>query len=104
MREIDGPAEAKPLFVEHQRLMRTLAEELKSPNARKGAANAIAHLATVTNDIDGPLAAKPLFVEYERLMDVLAAELNTPSARKDLAIAISSLAAVVQDTDGGEKA
>ncbi|MEQ5810081.1 hypothetical protein J3369_21930, partial [Alteromonas sp. NFXS44] len=81
-----------------------LAEELKTPGARKDLSFAIYQLATVMRDTDGPKAAKPLFVKYEQLMRALAEELKTPGAWKDLANANYYLATVMRDTNGPEAA
>jgi uncharacterized membrane protein YccC len=65
---LDGPAAARPLREEEERLQRALAEEQQTPDAQRGLAVALARLGDVVQALDGAAAARSLREETVALM------------------------------------
>jgi len=97
---LEGPAAAKAWRVECEALLRALATELGTPEARSELAIAVSRLGDVVEALEGPAAAKAWRVECEALLRALATELGTPQARRGLAVAVSRLGDVVEALEG----
>ncbi len=97
---LDGPAAARSLREEEVALMRNMAEERPTPDARRGLAIALANLGDVVQALDGPADARPLREEEMLLKRALAEEQQTPTARRSFAIALANLGGVVEALDG----